>query len=94
MFKYVVGLLLVAASAHAQPPVIRGSIEVVCSTTDEVNKQITNYGEHMLWSAVESSTVVVSLWQNLDTKTFTVTKTDVVRGITCIISMGHPPPVS
>lgn len=91
MFKFLVGLLFVPVMANAQPVVVNGSMDVICSTTENVMKEILKYEEIKLWSAIESSTIVVSLWQNLETKTFTIIKTDIIREVSCVISMGIPP---
>lgn len=91
MSKYFLGLIFVPLMALAQPPVEHGKMNIVCSTTEHVEQQIKKFNEMKLWSGVESPTVVVTLWQNLETKSFTLTKTEVVHGITCIISMGASP---
>ena len=91
MHKYFLGLLCVPLMAFAQPSVQHVKMSAICSSTEDVTKWIESYGEIKLWSAVESATIVVSLWQNLETKSYTVTKTEIVKGIMCVISMGGTP---
>lgn len=91
MIKYFLGLVFVPLMAFAQPSVQHTKMSVLCSSTEEIEKMIARHGEIKLWSAVESPTVVITVWQNLETKSFTVTKTEITRGVSCIIGIGGAP---
>lgn len=94
MAKYLMGLLFVSMNVAAQspqPPVVQGVMDIICSTTEVVSAQIKKQGEVEVWSGVEGSIIVVTLWRNLKTKSFTLTKTNIIQDITCVIGVGAPP---
>lgn len=61
-----------------------------CGDTKTVISIPQKYNEHMFWSGEETPGVIVSVWNNLDTKSFTIIKTHLTSKTSCVIASGDP----
>lgn len=88
MKKLLAALLVASGPVWSQATFQKGSFPVLCQTTEFVSKAIQEYKEESVWAAKEDDGVLVTLWQNRTTKSFTLVKTSPDGRISCIISSG------
>lgn len=88
MKKLLAALLVASGPVWSQGAFQKGSLPIICQTTDFVGKAIAQYKEEAVWAAKEDDGVMVSLWQNKTTKSFTLVKTSPDGKVSCIISSG------
>lgn len=94
MRKFIATLLLVPTLLFAEPKFVQGNMQIICGKTEELLTTVSQeFKETMLWTAKEKNRVIVSLWQNTDSNTFTIVKTDPYSKISCVIAIGklHAP---
>ena len=86
MQKILMALLLLPGLAIAE--LVEKEMTVACGDSMPIIAAIKSYSETPVWIAKENTGDTISLWQNLDKKTFTMLKTDSTGKISCIISVG------
>lgn len=63
--------------------------DVICGTTEHIMGELKKYNEKLIWSGKDSETVYVTVWQNVEEKTFSILKTTTDGKSTCLISSGQ-----
>lgn len=94
MFKYI--LMLVPVVSFAQVPagtMQRVDMPAVCGATSTVLEVIRKHDEQHVWDGKEGN-VIVSVWANDQTKSFTVMKTSSTGEFSCVIAMGQGTPIT
>jgi len=64
-------------------------IPALCGKTSDVMLELKPYQEKIVWTGYEKKHVLVVVWVNEVTRTYTVTKTDFANKITCVFSVGE-----
>ena len=93
MEKYLTALLLVPTMASSQE-FREIPMPVLCGETTAITSVLMKYDEILLWSNTERDGVIVTLWQNMITNSFTLIKTEKTGKISCVISAGGTPQVA
>lgn len=98
MFRILLLLaILIPPTAYAQSSNSKsGQLKILqmpvqCGPTNMITKAITDkYSEEPKWSAMGSDGLMVSLWSNEQTKSFTILKSSISEGLSCIVGSGEP----
>jgi hypothetical protein len=86
MHKILFTLLLLPALAAAE--LVEKEMTVSCGDSAAIVAAIKTFSEVPVWIAKENNGYTISLWQNVDKKTFTMLKTDPNGKNSCVISVG------
>jgi hypothetical protein len=87
MYKKILGILLLSP-VLAFAGLVEKEMTISCGDSTAIIAAIKSYSETPVWVAKESTGYTVSLWQNIDKKTFTMLKTDASGKTSCVISVG------
>lgn len=89
MKKLLATLLLTTGIVNAQE-LSPYKLDVMCGSTHIFQKTIVKYEEELFWSRVQRSGIIVSLWYNSVTKSFTILQTSKTGETSCVIASGDP----
>lgn len=88
--KFLFTSLALALATQAQANSITSiPIPALCGKTTDVLAELKPYHEKIVWTGYEKKNVLVVVWVNELTRTYTITKTDSDNKITCVFSVGE-----
>lgn len=87
--KKLLAAILLVGSAHAQG-LSPYKLDIMCGDTDIFQKIITKHEEELQWSKVQPNGIIISLWYNKTTKSFSILQTNKTGEISCVIASGNP----
>ena len=90
MKKLILLLVLLPSFALAQVAIPRTFV-TVCADTKSFVDTMRNYGEKPTFIGIGPENDVVSVWENKETRTFTIITTSPDGSVSCVLSAGEVP---